>query len=202
MKEEDFKLTIKQKKLIWADHIIQDAKTSAGVSKESLIAARRIIFTEYVKSILIYTFVFGAIDFVNQITSGIGAGSALINTFFKYGLPSSLLMLVGRVLPYRLILSFARYSPLIFLVTDLTFRTLQSGSFVDSLFSWDTALDAGLTFAIFVAPPYVSIPAVAVLGIFNITKYFINENRYKSFYKTLGDELLKRAEMAILTIEF
>jgi len=216
-------LSTSQRKIAWAIHMLQDFKTKAGVPYKSVVEARKILSRECFKLTTIraleYTAVMSVFDFIYQVAlMDVDTGTALKNTIKKLGITTGtaigVTFLTSRIFPYIYsqsstflsFLSSGLVGPIIYMATDVTWRAITSGSFMEALFSPQTLLNAAIITAssvlLFVPGGQFIAPAVMVFGgIFSWIRAREIKARYELFNEVFnreyGEYLLLQAEMSV-----
>ncbi|KUK24569.1 MAG: hypothetical protein XD58_1445 [Thermotoga sp. 50_1627] len=214
--DDSFKLSTSQRKITWAIHILQDAKTTAGVSKESVMEARKILSKEFFKSATIravsYISVLSILDFVYQITLlDVDTKTALKNTITKFGITMGTTIgmnfLFSKIFPYIYsqpgrFLSFlpsGLVGPIAYITVDIITRAVASGSFTKALFSFQTLLSAAYLITSFFVPggQFIFPAAMALYWIYNWVKAREIKVKWELFDEKFDEYLLIQAEMSV-----
>lgn len=214
-------LSVSQKKIAWAVHVLQDYTTKAGVPYESVMEARKILSREFFKLAtirgLMYAGILGIFDFIYQWAFlDVDARVALRNALKTFGITSGITIgvnfLVSRIFPIILqynqssgflsFMSSGMIAPVIYIVIDVILRSIETGSLAEALFSPQTLLNAVIT-ALFLVPggqPIASAIMVFTL-VFNWFKASEVRARYELFDEVFNEKydeyLLAQAEMSV-----
>ena len=220
---DDFELSISQRKIAWAVHIIQDSMTKAGVPHESVIEARKILSEEFFKLATIrttiralqYAGMLGTLDFIYQLVQNVDILTALKNTLKTFGITSGITIgmnfLVSRLFSEILLsantqsnglmsfLSSGAMAPIIYVAIDVTLRSIETGSFTEALFSSQTLLNAAIVTLFFVPGGQFIAPGVMMFTwVFNWIRARKVKTKYELFNKVFNEEydkyLLAQAE--------
>ncbi|MDI6862532.1 MAG: hypothetical protein QMC97_04030 [Pseudothermotoga sp.] len=216
-------LSVSQKRVAWAIHILQDSKTKAGVPYESVVEARKILSKEFFKFTTKFTTmravgriaVLSIFDFIYQVALlDVDPITALKRTFtgFVISTGSTIVVnfLVSRLFPYVYsqpgrFLSFLPsgfLGPIIYIVVDITLRAIATGSFREALFSPQTLLNSCIITLFFVPGGQYIVPAaMAFSWILNWIRYSEMKAKYELFNEVLHKEyyerLLSQVEMGV-----
>lgn len=200
-----------QKKLMWADHILRDSQTKAGIPVETVRRARQIIAEEYflrsMKFTLKYSAIFAIMDFLYQtFIEGVDLKVSLINVGIKSSISLATTLMVNyfasRALPYLYSTAVARFfTPGIFMAVDLIIRSIQTGSFTRAFFSWETLFSTGLS-TLSLISPYIWISATAAFFIYDLWQGHVTRKKREIFQERTRENLIKQAELAIMEANF
>lgn len=202
------------KKLVWASHILLDAKTPAGVPLESLRIARKIIANELfkysMKPVLQYALVSSVINLLYQLlVMDVDLRTALVDVTKRcvtsFGVTTSINFLISRITSYTypsgltLFRFFSQSVPWLFFTIDLILRTWQTGSFLEAFLSSQTLINlfTAASFLIPVYGPIISTIFLVVEIIANIMTKHSLEAKHKAFEEAVDKMLLEQAEIAV-----
>ncbi len=220
---DDSELSISQKKLAWAFHIIQDSTTKAGVPYESVVEARKILSEEFFKLASIralqYAGILGALDFIYQLVfENVDMLTVLKSTLKTFGITSGITVgmnfLISRMFSEIFLsadtqsiglMSFlfsGAMAPVIYVAIDVTLRSIETGSFTEALFSPQTLLNAAIVTLFFVPGGQFIAPGVMMFTwVFNWVRARKIRAKYELFNRLFNKEydkyLLAQAKSSV-----